>query len=144
METLSSQFTKLQAMYITDEQGKVVHINEYAPIENTEAPVSNVEKEVTPKKEAMSEDGVSVATYNVLLKAMLEKITTIDFKQLAAIDDGSGNGKLSRKDMIVLSIEEAINISSSNDWGLCKMNGGVYVFNGSFWGKIEKKILRAF
>lgn len=52
--------------------------------------------------------------------------------------------KLTARHHVVLVVETVINIAKANNWGLCKHNEFVYVYNGAYWSEVEKDTLQQF
>ena len=52
--------------------------------------------------------------------------------------------KLSKNHYLILCIEQLLKISKSNNWGLCKKNGFIYLYNGSYWSEINKESFQSF
>lgn len=47
--------------------------------------------------------------------------------------------KLNKNHYLILCIEQLLTIAIANDWGLCKKNGIIYLYNGSYWSEISKE-----
>jgi putative DNA primase/helicase len=47
--------------------------------------------------------------------------------------------KLNKNHYLVLCIEQLLKIAIENDWGLCKKDGIIYLYNGSYWNEISKE-----
>lgn len=52
--------------------------------------------------------------------------------------------KLSLKHYLVLSIENALKLAEKNRWGLCKNHDFIYLYNGTFWGEVDKETFQKF
>jgi len=52
--------------------------------------------------------------------------------------------KLTKNHYLVLCIEQLLKIAKANNWGLCKKNGFIYLYNGSYWHQIEKESFQSF
>jgi putative DNA primase/helicase len=52
--------------------------------------------------------------------------------------------KLAKNYYLVLCIEQLLNIAKANNWGLCKKNGFIYLYNGSYWSEIGKESFQYF
>jgi len=52
--------------------------------------------------------------------------------------------KLSKNHYLILCIEQLLKIAVSNKWGLCKKNGFIYLYNGSYWSEIDKECFQSF
>lgn len=52
--------------------------------------------------------------------------------------------KLSKNHYLILCIEQLLKIAVANEWGLCKKNGYVYLYNGCYWKELEKERFQFF
>jgi putative DNA primase/helicase len=52
--------------------------------------------------------------------------------------------KLTKNHYLILSIEQLLKIAKANNWGLCKKNGFIYLYNGSYWSEINKESFQSF
>jgi putative DNA primase/helicase len=52
--------------------------------------------------------------------------------------------KLSKNYYLVLCVEQLLKIAKVNNWGLCKKNGFIYLYNGSYWNEINKESFQSF
>ena len=52
--------------------------------------------------------------------------------------------KLSKNHYLVLCVEQLLKIAKVNNWGLCKKNGFIYLYNGSYWSEINKESFQSF
>lgn len=52
--------------------------------------------------------------------------------------------KLTKNHYLVLCIEQLLKIAKANNWGLCKKNGFIYLYNGSYWNQIDKESFQSF
>jgi putative DNA primase/helicase len=52
--------------------------------------------------------------------------------------------KLSKNHYLILCIEQLLKIAVFNKWGLCKKNGFIYLYNGSYWSEIDKECFQSF
>lgn len=55
-----------------------------------------------------------------------------------------GSYKLSKNHYLVLCVEQLLKIAKANNWGLCKKNGFIYLYNGSYWSEIDKESFQYF
>lgn len=55
-----------------------------------------------------------------------------------------GGYKLNKNHYLILCIEQLLKIAVSNKWGLCKKNGFIYLYNGSYWNEIDKERFQFF
>jgi putative DNA primase/helicase len=52
--------------------------------------------------------------------------------------------KLTKNIYLIICIEQLIQIAKNNNWGLCKKNGFIYLYNGSYWSEINKESFQSF
>lgn len=52
--------------------------------------------------------------------------------------------RLTKNHYLVLCIEQLLKIAIANKWGLCKKNGFIYLYNGSYWNEIDKERFQFF
>ncbi len=52
--------------------------------------------------------------------------------------------KLTKNHYLILCIEQLLKIAKANNWGLCKKNGYIYLYNGSYWSEIDKESFQSF
>lgn len=57
---------------------------------------------------------------------------------------GSNSFNLTKNHYVIICVEEIINLAKSNNWGLCKKNGNIYLFNGAYWTEIDKERFQSF
>lgn len=76
------------------------------------------------------------------------KTTTQDneaeIQKLQAITTKIEKKKANERQKLILSIETVLSIAESNNWGLCKNGGFIYLYNGTFWVKLDKDTLSNF
>jgi putative DNA primase/helicase len=51
---------------------------------------------------------------------------------------------LTKNHYIIICVEELIKIAKVNNWGLCKKNGNIYLYNGAYWSEIDKERFQFF
>jgi putative DNA primase/helicase len=52
--------------------------------------------------------------------------------------------ELTKNHYIIICVEELIKVAKLNNWGLCKKNGSIYLYNGAFWIEIDKERFQFF
>jgi putative DNA primase/helicase len=52
--------------------------------------------------------------------------------------------RLTKNHFLILTIEQLLKISVVNKWGLCKKNGYIYLYNGSYWTEIDREHFQFF
>src|SRR5690606_12712397 len=45
---------------------------------------------------------------------------------------------------LIICIEQLLKIAKAKQWGLCKKNGFIYVYNGSYWNELNKEQFQYF
>ena len=66
------------------------------------------------------------------------------FKKRQKISKEINKCKLVKNHYLILCIEQLLKIAKANNWGLCKKNGFIYLYNGSYWNEIEKESFQSF
>lgn len=98
-----------------------------------------------------------------ILKKILADVKTVDFekrakaelenklknpglsnKQKERIIKELGNFKLLEKHFLIITIEEIINLTRRKNWGICKNQDFIYLFNGAYWKSIDKEEFQKF
>ncbi len=86
----------------------------------------------------------------ILSKLLKKSFKKVDFESKAYASHkkknpfNSKNFKIKRYHYIVICIEEIIKAAKSNNWGLCKKNGVIYLFNENYWIEIDKEEFQHF
>lgn len=86
--------------------------------ENTDKTIYNLEKSISedhPESEALS----------------------IELNKLKKL-------KLTNKHYTVISIDNVLKVAKNNNWGLCRNNDFIYLYNGEYWANIETDDLKMF
>ncbi|STX37710.1 phage/plasmid primase, P4 family [Legionella feeleii] len=76
-----------------------------------------------------------------LLKHLIEKITPVDFRSLAEIDEKE---KLQVKHYVVIVVEMVLKLAKTLNWGICRNHEFIYLFNGEYWNLIDEEELTTF
>ncbi|AOW11356.1 DNA primase [Flavobacterium gilvum] len=77
----------------------------------------------------------------LLNKGVLSESQQTEFEKLAK---KLKTFKLAKKHYLILCIEQLIAIAEANQWGLCKNNGFIYLFNACYWVEIDKECFQFF
>lgn len=67
-----------------------------------------------------------------------------EFEQYKKLNKKLSSYKLSKNHYLVLCVEQLLKIAKANNWGLCKKNGFIYLYNGSYWSEINKESFQYF
>ena len=79
--------------------------------------------------------------HNQILSQLIKKITPVNFRELADIEDDK---KLKNIHFQIIAIEQILALAKSNEWGICKNHDFVYVFNGEYWSLVDVDELKTF
>lgn len=82
-----------------------------------------------------------------VLESILSKSGELTEKQQTefnSLDNKLKSSKLTKNHYLILCIEQLLKIAISNKWGLCKKNGFIYLYNGSYWNEIDKERFQFF
>lgn len=72
------------------------------------------------------------------------EFTEAEKKQFNDLSKKIEKYKLSKNHYLILCIEQLLKIAKANNWGLCKKNGYIYLYNGSYWSEIDKENFQSF
>lgn len=72
------------------------------------------------------------------------KDNKIEFDQYKKLEKKLNSYKLNKNHYLVICIEQLLKIAKVNNWGLCKKNGFIYLYNGSYWNEINKESFQSF
>lgn len=78
-------------------------------------------------------------SHKKVLSVLLDKINEVDFRQEVNSDE-----TLKKKHFIVTVVEKVLEMAKQQNWGLCKRHDFIYLYNGSYWKKLEEDELREF
>jgi len=67
-----------------------------------------------------------------------------EFNKYKKLNKRLNNCKLSKNHYLIICVEQLLKIAKSNNWGLCKKNGVIYLYNGCYWSEINKESFQAF
>lgn len=75
-----------------------------------------------------------------------EKLTQLETNSPEAekVREEISKYKLNLKEILVLVIEHILKLAESNNWGLCKNNNAIYLYNSEFWLELEPDKLKKF
>ena len=113
---------------------------------------------MTPKSTSASQDQI--------LDALLSQVERVDFvslvfpetrklwKQLEKCDpesnqaveifDKLGKFKVNERHYTIYTIENVVKLAEKNDWGLCRNQNSIYVYNGMMWLQLDKGTFQKF
>jgi putative DNA primase/helicase len=72
------------------------------------------------------------------------KVPGINPKEKVKIEELLENFRLSEKHFLILTNEEIINLAKRKNWGICKNQAFIYLYNGTHWKTIEKEVFEKF
>lgn len=79
---------------------------------------------------------------SILLKS--GELTEKQQTEFNSLDIKLKSSKLTKNHYLILCIEQLLKIAIANKWGLCKKNGFIYLYNGSYWNEIDKERFQFF
>ncbi|WP_188050715.1 phage/plasmid primase, P4 family [Flavobacterium sp. GP15] len=84
--------------------------------------------------------------HNVLEKILLKDGELSEIQQLEfdKLTRKLKTFKLTKNHYLIICIEQLLKIAEINKWGLCKKNGFIYLYNGSYWSEINKEQFQSF
>lgn len=84
------------------------------------------------------------AQHDEMLKKLLDDIPTdVDFRTLANTDNNP-DFKLKTKHYLIIAVEKILSVAKNKNWGLCKNDNFIYLYNGAYWKSIEKETFENF
>lgn len=86
-------------------------------------------------------DKSEVMPHSDILNNLLEKVTAVNFGQLAELKEGE---KLKNSQYQVIVVDQILMLAKNNNWGLCKQHDFLYLFNGEYWHLVEEDELKNF
>jgi len=86
-----------------------------------------------------------------LLDQLIKQIKPVNYIKVIEERLASSNETISEKDIkvvekhfLIITVEELLKIAIHNNWGLCKNNDNIYIYNGSYWSEIDKNTFQSF
>lgn len=141
-----------------DNKNRVNIHPDFSDLTKPETIINHVEK--------LKRDIKKTPQHSEILKQLIEQFEPLDFENLAfpqakrlkeklqklplesekAKSIKSQLDKLTLKSshLLILSIENTLKLAETNNWGLCKNNDFIYLYNGSFWSEINKEVFQKF
>ena len=87
-------------------------------------------------------DSIEPIQHKELIPSFYKKILKVNLRELAGLKDE--NETLAKKHILVCSIEYILSIAQSNNWGICRSNGFIYLYNGAYWSLFDNEELQSF
>lgn len=60
------------------------------------------------------------------------------------LEETLGKFKIKQKHYIIITIEQVIELAQTNNWGICKNNDFIYLYNGVYWALLDNNELQVF
>lgn len=96
------------------------------------------DSKITTKKPAAARP----LTSQEVLQQLLLKVTPVNFQHRAGLADTKQ--KLQKKHWVVLSVAEILRLAQINEWGMCRNNGFIYIYNSKNWSALEADEIKTF
>lgn len=77
-----------------------------------------------------------------VLNELLDKITKINFRKIAAIQND--DEKLKRYHYYIIAVDTVLEAAKTHRWDMCRNHDFIYLFNGAYWNFIDKDDLKTF
>ena len=74
----------------------------------------------------------------------LNKSNLIEREQLKKLEKELNGYRLKKNHYLIICIEQLIKHAEANNWGLCKNNNFIYLYNGEYWNEIDKEQFQYF
>lgn len=74
----------------------------------------------------------------------LDKKNKKEWEQYRKLSKKLDACRLNKNHYLILCVEQLLKIAAANDWGLCKKNGFIYLYNGKYWSEIDKEHFQSF
>ena len=75
---------------------------------------------------------------NEIIDSLLEQVKPVDFKRL--IPDNQSKERY----YIIYTIDTLIKLAENNNWGLCRNQNQIYLYNGMYWAQLDKDTFQNF
>ncbi|MDR0618812.1 MAG: DUF5906 domain-containing protein [Bacteroidales bacterium] len=99
-------------------------------------------------EEYLTPEVVQTKSKGEILKLLVNCFAPLDFKVLKYSDTPAvqlgDNLKLTKPDLKVLIVNEILKAARVNNWNLCRQGGYCYIYNGTFWEKLNDDDLKHF
>lgn len=74
----------------------------------------------------------------------INKDNKTEYEQYQNLQKTLKSFSLTKNHYLILCIEQLLKLAEANEWGLCKKNGFIYLYNGSYWSEIDKERFQFF
>lgn len=106
--------------------------------------VSQAKAKVAKAARSMQHQAFVFRAHDQLMGDLLEQVVKVDFRQVAGFDPDDEDAKLRKEHYHIIICEEVLRLATQNQWALCQRNGSFYLYNGSYWEKIDRDELKSF
>jgi putative DNA primase/helicase len=86
-------------------------------------------------------DPVEPTPHREILANLKNKVGHVNFRETAGIEEGK---KVKSKHFLVITIKRLLKLASENNWGLCRRNSFIYLFNGAYWDVFDENEFESF
>ncbi|MCB0553022.1 MAG: hypothetical protein KDD02_05675 [Phaeodactylibacter sp.] len=115
---------------------------DFSPFKQSRQAVEGITPEDFLKEVQAIQKRFGPLPHSDVLKALLDKVKRIDFREQAGLQDEKES--LKKKHYLVTAIEELLTLARINNWGLCKKYDFIYLYNGAFWSLLSDDELTGF
>jgi putative DNA primase/helicase len=83
----------------------------------------------------------TVLAHSQILKAILETLDRVDFKQKAELE---AEEKLPQKHLLVLCVKELLSKVKEQNLDLARKDDFIFAFNGAYWKELDREVIKNF
>lgn len=103
-----------------------------------------IAKGVPADAERLKESAFVGQPHGELIGSLLAQIVKVDFRALAELDTDNEEAKLKKPHYLIIVVDQVLSLAKRNNWGMCRREGQVYLFNGAFWKPLIRDDLKKF
>jgi len=85
---------------------------------------------------------INSTPHRQILAQLLDMVKPVSFRELAELENE--DDKLQKKHFLILAVEQVLELADKNQWGLCKRDDFIYLYNGAYWQQLAPEELQTF
>ena len=85
---------------------------------------------------------INSTPHKQILAQLLDMVKPVSFRELAELENE--DDKLQKKHFLILAVEQVLELADKNQWGLCKRDDFIYLYNGAYWQQLAPEELQTF
>lgn len=116
--------------------------NQMKLIDNKDTiPVSNLTRALADEAKKIKQISFVLMHHEKALNALLDQVSTINFKQVAGAVDSND---LRKHHYLIIAVETVADLAEEKGWAFRQRDNFCYFFNGAYWKPLGKEELRKF